>query len=96
MKSKRYNNMKDIAKDLGLYPKMGELAELKAKLTLEIIKAIENKGLTHKEVAELSGIPRSAVTGIVNGSLQKVSMDRLVRVLFSLGNKVSIRISKGV
>lgn len=92
MKSKRYNNMKDIAKDLGLDPKLGELAELKAKLTLEIIKAIENKGLTHKEVAELSGIPRSAVTGIVNGSLQKVSMDRLMRVLFALGNKVSVKV----
>lgn len=94
MKGKRYNNMKEISKDLGLDPKVGELAELKAKLTLEIIKAIEKKELTHQEVAELSGVPRSAVTGIVNGSLQKVSMDRLIRVLFALGNKVSLKVSK--
>ena len=93
MKSKRYEDMKDIAKDLGLDPKMGELAQLKADLTKEIIKTIENKELTHQEVAELSGAPRSAVTGIVNGSLQKVTVDRLMRILLSLGNKVSVKVA---
>lgn len=92
MKSKKYDSVKEIAKDLGLDPKIGELAVLKAELTLEIQNIIQKKGLTHKEVSELSGVPRSSVTGILNGSLQKVTLDRLIRILISLGKSLSIKI----
>lgn len=92
MKKTRYKNIKDIAQDLGLDPKQGELAELKAKLTDEVIKAIAKQGLTHQKVAELSQIPRSAITGIVSGSLQKITVDRLLRVLASLGKNISLNI----
>lgn len=92
MKSKKYDSVKEIAKDLGLDPKIGELALLKAELTLEIQNIIQKKGLTHKEVSELSGVPRSSVTGILNGSLQKVTLDRLIRILISLGKSLSIKI----
>ena len=90
MKSKKYDSVKEVAKDLGLDPKLGELAVLKAELTLENI--IQKKDLTHKEVSELSGVPRSSVTGILNGSLQKVTLDRLIRILISLGKSLSIKI----
>lgn len=92
MKSKKYDSVKEVAKDLGLDPKLGELAVLKAELTLEIQNIIQKKGLTHKEVSELSGVPRSSVTGILNGSLQKVTLDRLIRILISLGKSLSIKI----
>lgn len=92
MKSTKYNSMKDLAKDLGLDPQVGEIAELKAKLIKEIKKVITKKGLTHQEVSDLSGVPRSAVTGIVSGSLQKVTVDRLMRVLASLGKSFSLKI----
>jgi len=92
MKSTKYNSMKDLAKDLGLDPQVGEIAELKAKLTKEIQKVITKKDLTHQEVSDLSGVPRSAITGIVSGSLQKVTVDRLMRVLSSLGKSFSLKI----
>lgn len=41
---KKINNMAELADTLGLSKERGELAELKAKLTKEIIKAIGNKG----------------------------------------------------
>ena len=71
MKSKTYKNVSDLAVDLGLTAERGLIAEMKANLTKEIIKAIGKKELTHKEVSELSGVPRSAITGIINGSLQR-------------------------
>ena len=92
MKSKKYDSVKEVAKDLGLDPKLGELAVLKAELTLEIQNIIQKKDLTHKEVSELSGVPRSSVTGILNGSLQKVTLDRLIRILILLGKSLSIKI----
>lgn len=91
MKSKTYKNSTDLALALGLSAEHGIIAEMKASLTNEIIKAINKQSLTHKEVSELSGVPRTAITGIINGSLQKVSIDRLIRVVGSLGKKVELK-----
>lgn len=92
MKSTKYNNSKDLAKDLGPDPQVGEIAELKVKLTKEIQKVITKKDLTHQEVSDLSGDLRSAITGVFSGSLQKVTVDRLMRVLASLGKSFSLKI----
>lgn len=92
MKYKTYKNASDLATDLGISVERGLVSEMKAKLTKEIIKIVYKGGLTHKEVAELSGVPRSAVTGIINGSLQKVSIDRLIRIIGALGKKVELKI----
>ncbi|MDP7322049.1 MAG: XRE family transcriptional regulator [Bacteriovoracaceae bacterium] len=94
MKSKTYNSASGLAESLGLSRERGLVAEMKAKLTKEIIKAISKEELTHKEVADLSGVPRSAVTGIINGSLQKVSIDRLIRILGTLGKTVELKVKK--
>jgi predicted XRE-type DNA-binding protein len=94
MKSKTYKNAKELAKGLGLSEQDGALADLKANMTKEIIKLIMKKGITHQELANLSGVPRSAVTGIISGSLQKVTIDRLVRILNSLGKTVDFKLKK--
>lgn len=91
---KRCQNSKEVAVALGLSSKRGGLAELKADLTKEISKALEVNSLTHQELAERSGVPRSAITGIINGSLQKVTIDRLIRLLFSLDKNIEIKIKR--
>lgn len=88
----RYKKVSDLAVSIGVSKERGQLAELKSRLTKEIKKFIELNELTHQELADLSGVPRSAITGIINGSLQKVTLDRLLRVLFSLGVKIEMKI----
>jgi len=94
MKRKTYKKMSDLAKEFGRPAERGVLGEVKAQLTVEIVKIIEKRKLTHQKVADLSSVPRSAVTGIVNGSLQKVTVDRLIRILSALGKAVDIKIKK--
>lgn len=89
---KRYKSVRELGLALGVSEDYIQLAELKTKMTLEIIKAVEAKKMTHQELANLSGVPRSAVTGIINGSLQKVTIDRLIRLLFALGRSVDFKI----
>jgi predicted XRE-type DNA-binding protein len=89
---KKYKKISDLAVSLGVTNERGQLSELKSRLTKEIIKSISLNELTHQELAGLSGVPRSAITGIVNGSLQKVTLDRLLRILFSLGLKIEVKI----
>ncbi|RLA59910.1 MAG: hypothetical protein DRQ88_13355 [Epsilonproteobacteria bacterium] len=82
----------ELAKRLGRPPEVAIIAKIKVKIILEIIKYIEKKNLTHQEVADMTGIPRSAITGIINGSLQRVSIDRLVRIMAGLGKSVDMKI----
>ena len=90
----RYKTGKDLAAALGLPESRGLEAEVKAHLTKALIKEIERRGLTHQEVAELSGVSRTTVTGIVNGSLQKVTLDRLIRILGAIGLDLEVRVKK--
>lgn len=70
--AKRFKRFNELSKGLQISEEVSVIAEIKAKLTKNIIKSINEQGLTHEQVAKFSGVPRSAVTGIINGSLQKV------------------------
>ena len=85
---------KKLAQLLDIHPSRSLEATLKAKLIGAIIKAAAKKGLTHSELSVRSQIPRSAVTGILSGSLQKVSIDRVLRLLEAVHLTADIRIKE--
>ncbi len=72
---------KELSRKLGVTPARGMEASIKAQLINAILKAAKSKGLTHSELAKRSGLPRSAVTGILSGSLQKITIDRVLRLV---------------
>jgi len=41
-----------------------------------------------------SGLPRSAVTGILSGSLQKVTLDRILKLVEAVGLDAEIKVNK--
>jgi predicted XRE-type DNA-binding protein len=46
------------------------------------------------ERARAHGLPRSAVTGILSGSLQKVTIDRVLRLVEAAGLEAEIRVHR--
>ena len=83
-----------LARQLGIPKSRGLEAVLKAQLIAAIVREIARRGLTHMEVAARSGLPRSAVTGILSGSLQKVTIDRVLRLLEAVGLEARIRVRR--
>jgi predicted XRE-type DNA-binding protein len=79
---------------LGLTKSDAIEAELKSELMGKIRDLISKKKLTHQEVADLSGVGRTVITGIVNASIQRITIDRLFRVIVSLGLKPEIKYKK--
>ncbi len=69
-------------------------ATLKAQLIAAVVKEVDRRGLTHAELAQRSGLPRSAVTGILAGSLQRVTIDRLLRLVEAAGLEAALRIRR--
>ncbi|MBA2403854.1 MAG: helix-turn-helix domain-containing protein [Bdellovibrionales bacterium] len=54
----------------------------------------EKKGISNSDLAELSGLTRTVVSGIINGSLQSVSLERLIRLAMAVDLVVDLNIRK--
>ncbi len=91
------NNLRhaeQLAKDLKISKGRALEAVLKAKLIAAIIAESNRSKLTHAEIAKLADIPRSAVTGIFTGSLQKVTLDRILRLVEAVGLTADLKITR--
>jgi predicted XRE-type DNA-binding protein len=58
---------------------------LKADLTIMIRDVIELQGWTQKEAAEILGVNQPRVSDIVNGKIDKFTLDALFSILDKLG-----------
>jgi len=83
---------KELAKKLGVSPARGMEAVIKAQLIDAVIREAERRGLTHAELARRSGLSRSVVTGILAGSLQKVTIDRVLRLVEAAGLVAEVKV----
>ena len=83
-----------LAKQLAIPKSRALEAVLKAQLIAAIAREVSRRGLTHAALAERSGLPRSAVTGILSGSLQKVTIDRVLRLLEAVGLEAKLKVSR--
>ena len=83
---------RELARILKIHPARAVEARMKAKLITAILDAVARKELTHATLAKRSAIPRSAVTGILSGSLQKVTLDRVLRLMDAAGLSAEIKV----
>ena len=84
----------ELAKKLHVSKARSLEAVIKADLIDAVLKAIAKNKLTHAEMAAASGLPRSAVTGILSGSLQKVTIDRVLRLVEAAGLTAQVRVRR--
>ncbi|HLB58676.1 MAG TPA: XRE family transcriptional regulator [Bdellovibrionota bacterium] len=84
----------ELAEQFGISQARGMEAVLKARLISAVLKASKRLHLTHAEIAKRSGLPRSAVTGILSGSLQKVTIDRVLRLVEAVNLVAEITVKK--
>ena len=90
----RKTSAAQLAKDLKISKARALEAVFKAQLIAAIIKETKRKGYTHAELARKSKLPRTAVTGILSGSLQKVTIDRILRLVAALGLTAEVKVKK--
>jgi len=91
---KKKTSPAQLAKQLGIPRSRGLEAVLKAQMIAAVVREVGRRRLTHVELAARSGLSRSAVTGILSGSLQKVTIDRVLRLLEAAGLKADVRVRR--
>jgi predicted XRE-type DNA-binding protein len=84
----------DLAKQLNVSKARSLEAVMKARLISAVLKEAEHRNLTHAQLAKASGLPRSAVTGILSGSLQKVTIDRVLRLVGAAGLEAEVKVRR--
>lgn len=82
----------NVFEDLGLPDAQERYA--KAMISRLIARAIEERGLTQAQAAELLDTTQPKVSAVVRGQLAGFSMDRLFRFLTALGMNVRVEVER--
>jgi predicted XRE-type DNA-binding protein len=81
----------NVFADLGLPHAEQEL--MKARLTLQIYRIIQARGLTQTEAGKILGIPQPQVSALVRNRAGNFSVGRLIDFLTALGQDVKITVT---
>lgn len=83
----------NVFRDLG--DPEADLKQAKAVLAARIIKALDEKELTVRKAAELTGFAAADFSRIRNANLGRFTLDRLMRMLAALDAHVSVTVHVG-
>ena len=87
-------NAHELARALDLAEADRQTMEIQMEIAEEIMREVDRQGLTHAALARLAGTSRTRITAILNGNLEQVSTDLLLRILASLGIRAKIAFSR--
>lgn len=84
----------ELAEALALPAADAKEWQVQYDLAARLREIVRKNKYTHAQVAMSSGTSRTRVTAILNGDLEHVSTDLLIRILGSLGCKVRVSVVK--
>ena len=82
---------RELAEVLGLADADRVALEVQLELTERIALEVRRLDITHANLARLAGTSRPRITAILNGNLEGVSTDLLLRLLAALKVRVELR-----
>ncbi|MCX6602380.1 MAG: XRE family transcriptional regulator [Acidobacteria bacterium] len=83
-----------LAHTLGLSGLEAPEWQVQHELLTRLRQIVAEGALTHAEVAKRGGSSRTRVTSILNGNLDNVSSDLLIRLIAALSYRVSITVAR--
>ena len=69
-----------------------ELENARATLAAEIIGILNERNLSKRKAASITGIDPADITRIRNADLKGFTMDRMVKILANLNHRVEVRV----
>jgi predicted XRE-type DNA-binding protein len=81
----------NVFRDLGLPD--AELRQLKALLAAEIVRALDDGGLTVRKAESITHIAAADFSRIRNADLGRFTVDRLMTTLSRLGQRVEVAVT---
>jgi predicted XRE-type DNA-binding protein len=87
--TKHYASVWDALED---DPSERESVKLKSRLMVEIARRIKSMGITQAKAAKTMGVSQPRVSDLVNGKIDRFTIDMLVTMLSRIGMKVEVKL----
>jgi predicted XRE-type DNA-binding protein len=82
----------NVFADIGFPPEEAENLLLRAKLMVEIIGIIQDRGLRQKQAAELFGVSQPRISDLKRARIDQFTIDSLVNMLAHAGVSVEVTV----
>jgi predicted XRE-type DNA-binding protein len=76
----------------GVPPRAARNLQIRSTLLIEVAKYIKRHDLTQAQAAEYFGVSQPYVSDLMNGRIDRVSIDKLVTLLDRAGRRVTVRV----
>ena len=84
----------NVFADIGFGKADSEELAAKADLITLVSRAIQEKGLTQEQAAQVCGTDQPTLSKVLRGRLESVTIDRLTRWIVALGGRVRITVEQ--
>lgn len=81
----------NVFEDLGFSPEEAAILRMKTQLHIEIMRTIEKRGLTPRQLEKVLDVPQPRVSELVSGKISKMTADLLAKYLYRLGREVDLK-----
>jgi predicted XRE-type DNA-binding protein len=85
----------NVFADLGFSSEEAAVLAIKTQLHIEIIKVIEKRQLTPRQLERLLQVPQPRVSELINGKISRMTADLLTKYLHRLGREVRVSTKAG-
>jgi len=82
---------RNVFEDLGFSPEEAAILRMKTQLHIEIMRAIEKRGLTPRQLEKVLDVPQPRVSELVNGKISRMTADLLAKYLYRLGREIEMK-----
>jgi predicted XRE-type DNA-binding protein len=81
----------NVFADLGFSPEEAAILRMKTQLHMEILRAIEEKQLSPRQLEKVLDVPQPRVSELLSGKISKMTADLLTKYLYRLGREVEMK-----
>ena len=82
----------NVFEDLGFGTEEALNLKVRADLMLDLRSTIQKRGWTQKEAAEFLGETQPRISNLMNGEIERFSVDKLINLLGKLGLEVKVEV----
>lgn len=79
-----------VFEDLGFSSEEAAVLRLKTTLYAEIVKVVEKRKLSGRDLEKLLDVPQPRVSELLSGKISKMTVDKLTKYLHRLGKEVRV------
>lgn len=83
----------NVFKDLGFSETEAEHLMIRSRLMLEVERFVRKSKLSQREAAKMLGVTQPRLNDLLQGKIQKFSIDSLVKMLSKVGFHVDVHVS---